>query len=79
MTSQNLIDLSQLKDVLESRFFFASMDFLVNELKNVIKFLIVRCRDVMTSCDVPKPDLPISAYRCARKLILFCFYDILGC
>ena len=27
---------------------------------------------VMTSCnDVTKPDLPISARRCARKLILF--------
>ena len=32
------------------------------------------CRDVMTSChDVTKPDLPISACRCARKLILFLF------
>ena len=28
----------------------------------------------MTSChDVTKPDLPISAFRCARKLILFMF------
>ena len=32
------------------------------------------CRDVMTSChDVTKPDLPISACGCARKLILFLF------
>ena len=32
------------------------------------------CRDVMTSChDVTKPDLPISACRYARKLILSLF------
>ena len=32
------------------------------------------CCDVMTSChDVTKPDLPISACRCARKLIIFLF------
>ena len=37
-------------------------------------FLFVWCRDVMMSChDVTKPDLPISACRCARKLILFLF------
>ena len=32
------------------------------------------CRDVMTSChDVTKPDLPSSACRCARKMIIFLF------
>ena len=41
---------------------------------NIINFLFVWCCDVMTSChDVTKPDLPISARRCARELILFCF------
>ena len=41
---------------------------------NIINFPFVWCRDVMTSChDVTKPDLPISACRCARKLILFLF------
>ena len=50
------------------------MVFQVTEFKNVINFLFVWCRDVMTSChDVTKPDLPISAYWCARKLILFLF------
>ena len=37
-------------------------------------FHVVWSRDVMTSChDVTKLDLPISACRCARKLILFLF------
>ena len=50
------------------------MVFQVTEFKNVINFPFVLCRDVMTSChDVTKPDLPISACRCARKLILFLF------
>ena len=41
---------------------------------NIINFPFVWCCDVMTSChDVTKPDLPISACRCARKLILFLF------
>ena len=74
MTSQNLIYLSQLPDVLESWFFFVSMIFWVTEFINVIDFSFVWWRDVMTSChDVTKPDLPISASRCARKLILFLF------
>ena len=74
MTSQNLIYLSQLLDVLESWFFFVSMVFQVTEFKNVNNFLFVWCRDVMTSChDVTKPDLSISACRCAGKLILFLF------
>ena len=61
MTSQNLNYLSQLRDVLESWFFFVSMDSFVVDFKNIIKFLIVRCRDVMTSChSVAKPDLPKS-------------------
>ena len=50
------------------------MVFQVTEFKNVINFLFVWCRDVMTSChDVTKPDLSISACRCARKLILCLF------
>ena len=37
-------------------------------------------RDAMTSRhDVTKLILPISACRCARKMIRFCFYDTLGC
>ena len=37
-------------------------------------------RDVMTSRhDITKLILPISARRCARKMIRFCFYDTLGC
>ena len=37
-------------------------------------------RDVMTSRpDITKLILPISAHRCARKMIRFCFYDTLGC
>ena len=73
MTSQNLIYLSQLLDVLESWFFFCFHSFLT-EFKHVIIFPFVWCRDVMTSChDVTKPDLPITACRCARKFILFLF------
>ena len=50
------------------------MVFLVSEFKNVIDFQFVWWPDVMTSChDVTKPDLPISACRCDRKLILFLF------
>ena len=37
-------------------------------------------RDVMTSHhDITKLILPISARRCARKMMRFCFYDTLGC
>ena len=79
MTSQNLIYLSQLVYVLESWFFFCFHGFLGHWIQNVIDFLFVWWRDVMTSChDVMKPDLPISACRCARKLILFCFHGFLG-
>ena len=79
MTSLNLIYLSQLVDVLESGFFFVSIVFQVNEFKNVIEFSFVWCRDFMTSChDVTESDLPISACRCARKLLLFCFLGFLG-
>ena len=53
--------------------------FWVTEFKKFINFLYVWCRDVMTSChDVTPPDLPISACRCARKLILFCIRVFLG-
>ena len=38
----------------------------------LIMLLIFHLYDAVTSChDVTKPDLPISACRCARKLILF--------
>ena len=74
MTSRNLIYLSQLVDVLESLFFFVSIVFQITEFKNVIDFLFVWWRDVMTSChDVTKPGLPISACRCTRELNLFLF------
>ena len=37
-------------------------------------------RDVMTSRhDITKLILPISARRCARKMVRICFYDTLGC
>ena len=50
------------------------MVFWVTKFKYVINFSFVWWCDVMTSChDVTKPDLPISACRCARKLILFSF------
>ena len=50
------------------------MVFWVTEFKKVINFSFVWCCDVMTSChDVTKLDSPISACRCARKLILFLF------
>ena len=50
------------------------MLFWVIEFKTVIDFSFVWCCDVMTSChDVTKPDLPISACGCVRKLILFLF------
>ena len=51
----------------------------VTEFKSVINFSFVWCCDVMTSYhDVTKPDLPISACRCASKLILFLFSWFLG-
>ena len=75
ITWQNLIYLSQLVDVLESWFFLCFHGFKVTDFKNVIRFPFVWCRDVITSChDVTKPDSPISAFRCARKCILFCFH-----
>ena len=47
--------------------------------KMLMIFSFAWCRDVMTSChDVTKPDLPISACRCARKLLLFLFPWVLG-
>ena len=75
-----IIYLSQLVDVRESRFFFfVSMVWWVNMFKNVINYLLVWGCDVTTSChDVTNPDVPISACRCARKVILFCFYGFLG-
>ena len=74
MTSQNLIYLSQLVYVLESWFFFCFHGFLGHWVQKCYWFLFVWWRDVMTSChDVTKPDLPISACICARKLILFLF------
>ena len=79
MTSQNLNYLSQLRDVLESWFFFVSMDFLVNDFKNIIKFLIVWCHDVMTSFhSVTKPDLLISQVRDVLKSWFFYFQWIFG-
>ena len=50
------------------------MVFWVIEFEIIINFLFVWCCDVVTSChDFTKPDLPISACICARKLILFLF------
>ena len=75
MTSQNLIYLSQLVDVLESWFFFCFHGFFrsLSSKMLLISHLydaVTSWRHVMTSL---KPDLPISACRCARKLILFLF------
>ena len=59
--------------------FFVSMVFWVTKFKYVINFEFVWCCDVMTSChDVTKPDLPISACRCARNWFFFCFHGFLG-
>ena len=72
MTSQNLIYLSQLVDVLGSWFFFCFYSFLGHWVQICNWFFIFVIRDVMTSChDVTKPNLPISACRCARKLTFF--------
>ena len=75
-----IIYLSQLVDVLETWFFFVSMVCSVNKFKIVINYLLVWGCDVTTSChDVTNPDVPISACRCARKVIdLFCFYGFFG-
>ena len=78
MTSLNLIYLYQLVDVLESWFFLFSWSFRSQSSKMLLIFqlcdALTSWRHVITSChDVTKPDLPISACRCARKLILFLF------
>ena len=83
MTSQNLIYLFlfvESVDVLESLLFTRFYGFTSDwDDKLYYFFIFIWYRDVMTSChDVTKPDLPISAYRGARKLILFSFYGILG-
>ena len=79
MTSQHMIYLSQLVDVLENLYFFDSIVLWVTEFIIVINFLLAWCLDVMTSChDVTKPDLPISACWCARTLILFLFLWFFG-
>ena len=60
--------------MIERWFFLVSMVFWITEFQYVFKFSFVWCCDVMTLCyDVTKPDLPISACRCARKLILCLF------
>ena len=74
MTSQNLIYLSQLVDVLESWFFLCFYGFLGHWVQICywfFIFVITWRHDVMSWRH--KPDLPISACRCARKLILFLF------
>ena len=51
--------------------FYGKIEISILPMK-IINFPFVWCCDVMTSChDGTKPDLPISACRCARKLILF--------
>ena len=78
MTSQNLIYLFQFVesvDVLESLFFSRFYGFTSDwDDERYYFFIFMWYRDVMTSChDVTKSDLPISACRGARKLILFLF------
>ena len=64
MTSQNLICLSQLVNLLESWFFFVSMVFKSLSSKTLLIFHLC---DVMMSChDVTEIDSPISACRFAR-------------
>ena len=76
MTSQNLNYLSQLRDVLENWFFFVSMNFLVNEFENIIKFLIVGCRDVITSChNVTIPDFWYLSLEMCWKVDFFISMD----
>ena len=72
MTSQNFIYLSQLVDMLESWSLSRFHDFWVTYFEMLLTFSFVLC--LMTSChDVTEPDLPVSACRYARKLILFLF------
>ena len=72
MTSQNLIYLSQLVDVLESCFFFCFHGYSGHWVWKCYWFFsrVMKWRhDVMSWRH--KTNLPISACRCARKLILF--------
>ena len=72
MTSQTLIYLSQLVDVLEKWLFFCFHVFWVIEFKTVNDFLFIWCRHVMMSChDVTKSASFISACGWARTMILF--------
>ena len=78
MTSQIQMYLYQLVDVLESWFFLFSWYFRSLNFKMLLIFHLCDAlkswHHVMTSChDATKPDLPSSACRCARKLILFLF------
>ena len=76
MTSQNLIYLSQLLDALESLILFL-FPWFFRSLSSKMLLIFNLCdavtswRHVMTSLNLT--DLPISASRCARKLILFLF------
>ena len=75
MTSQNLIYLSQLCRCARKLILFLFLWFFRSLSSNLL--LIFHLCDHVTSwrhvIDVTKPDLPISACRCARKLILFLF------
>ena len=73
-TSQYLIYLSQLVDVLEKWLFFCFHVFLGNWVQTVNDFLFIWCRHVMTSChDVTKSASLISACGWARTIILLMF------
>ena len=84
MTSQNLNYLSQLRDVLESWFFFVSMDFWSKSSKMLLILPNFNCS--MSWClDVLLWRhktwfiiYSISACRCPRKLILFLFPWFVG-
>ena len=74
MTSQNLIYLSKLVDVLESCFFFCFHGFSGHWVQKCYWFfsrVMTWRHDVMSWRH--KTNLTISACRCARKLILFLF------
>ena len=78
MTSQTLMYLSQHADVLE-KWFFLFLWVLGHWIWKCYWIVFVQCCDVMTSYhDVTKPDLPISACRCPRKMIIILFPCFLG-
>ena len=80
MTSRNLFPSSQPANVLECWFYFCFRNFWVAELSFVINIVVAWWNDVTKwRYDVIIQSVPISACRCAREIILVCYYSVLGC